>query len=248
MAFNRQERNLSARKSSAPIFRRGIPDNKEGADGDIAYIDIDGVGTVQYVKKENAWTPVTSKLDFTTQGEKVSQANSTNNSFIAQLGFYLDKFRTDITDMVNSMIGSWAVGCNFTINYDYNDNTLKNYLNFNTNYISDSDAYQSFLVPFGCKLKNINFAITVADASESSYVFELLVRSYTTDSSSTTTESTISFTANSPAGQTIRYVNVPVDVSMNISSHYIVTIRQTGFPNNINATKPSKATAYFSKI
>ena len=60
MAFNRHERALNAKKSNSPIFRRGVPDNKEGFNGDVAYIDIDGVGTVQYVKKDNSWIPIVS--------------------------------------------------------------------------------------------------------------------------------------------------------------------------------------------
>jgi hypothetical protein len=60
MAFNRYERILSAKKSSAPMFRKGAPDNKEGSNGDIVYADISGLGTVQYIKKDNAWIAMSS--------------------------------------------------------------------------------------------------------------------------------------------------------------------------------------------
>ena len=60
MAFNRYERILSAKKSSAPLFRKGVPDNKEGSNGDIVYADISGLGTVQYIKKDNAWIAMSS--------------------------------------------------------------------------------------------------------------------------------------------------------------------------------------------
>mgnify|MGYP003108481248 FL=1 len=252
MAFNRHERTLSAKKSSAPIFTKGVPDNREGADGDVAYVDLSGIGTVQYVKKDNAWIPITSKFDFFTQGEQISQSKTIDGSFVSQLNFYLDKFRTDITDMVNTLTGSWAVGCNFEINYAHTDDTIINYLTFNTNSATSGGSAtvtdKSFLVPRNCILKNINFAITVADASESAYVFELIVKHYTQNSGSTTTDSTTTFTASTPSGQSIRYVDVTLNTTMDISSLYLVTIRQTGFPSNNAGTKPSKATAYFSQI
>ena len=157
MAFNRHERTLSAKKSSAPIFRKGIPDNREGADGDVAYVDLSGIGTVQYVKKDNAWIPITSKFDFFTQGEQISQSKTIDGSFVSQLNFYLDKFRTDITDMVNSQIGSWAVHHSITDNWGASQDNYLQYSTCDTNE-ANSDTRQ-FVVPFGCKLENIYFYI-----------------------------------------------------------------------------------------
>tara|TARA_R100001443_G_scaffold10914_6_gene20614 strand:+ start:3432 stop:4838 length:1407 start_codon:yes stop_codon:yes gene_type:complete len=73
MAFTRQERTLSGRKSNLPLIRKGIPDSREGFHGDIAFIELDGIGIVQYVKIENNWKRVGFQETFaTTQAEVIS--------------------------------------------------------------------------------------------------------------------------------------------------------------------------------
>lgn len=100
MAFNRHERALSAKKSNSPIFRRGIPDNKEGFSGDVAYVDVEGVGTVQYVKKDNSWVPVVS-ADLKNQlSDNSSLSQYVDNSIIN----WLELNKSYINIIVNSRL------------------------------------------------------------------------------------------------------------------------------------------------
>ena len=71
MAYNRQERILSGKKQSAPIIRKGKPEPNEGFHGDLAFVELDGIGVVQYVKIENAWRRVVNH-NITTQAQLVS--------------------------------------------------------------------------------------------------------------------------------------------------------------------------------
>jgi len=71
MAFTRQDRTLSGGKSNIPLIRKGVPDSREGFHGDLAFVEIDGIGIVQYVKIENIWKQVGSQV--TTQAEAVKE-------------------------------------------------------------------------------------------------------------------------------------------------------------------------------
>lgn len=58
MAISSGNRRLLHTKSRKPIITRGIPDNKFGSEGDVAYVDIGGIGLLHYVKYNNAWVQV----------------------------------------------------------------------------------------------------------------------------------------------------------------------------------------------
>jgi hypothetical protein len=60
MALTREERKLLHQKFKQPTFGSGKPDSKEGYDGDIAFRQVEGSGTVQYVKEHGDWTAVAS--------------------------------------------------------------------------------------------------------------------------------------------------------------------------------------------
>lgn len=60
MALTREERKLMHQKFKQPTFGSGKPDSKEGYDGDIAFRQVEGSGTVQYVKEHGDWTAVAS--------------------------------------------------------------------------------------------------------------------------------------------------------------------------------------------
>ena len=246
MAFNRHERTLSAKKSSAPIFRKGIPDNREGAAGDVAYVDLSGIGTVQYVKKDNAWIPITSKFDFFTQGEQISQSKTIDGSFVSQLNFYLDKFRTDITDMVNSQIGSWAVHHSITDNWGASQDNYLQYSTFDTNE-ANSDTRQ-FVVPFGCKLENIYFYIvtgTNSTGGDVTYAFNVHVKKATIGTSWSDVISAVSFSVVIANGESEGFGNAILNAELTQGYYYHVYVEQTG--SNF-ALKTSKAVSYFSKI
>ena len=57
MALNREERKLLHQKGSQPIVGRGTPDVNQGNNGDVSYREIEGSGTVHYVKQNNQWVP-----------------------------------------------------------------------------------------------------------------------------------------------------------------------------------------------
>ena len=80
--------------------------------------------------------------------------------YYTQLNFYLDKFRTDITDMVNSQIGSWAVHHSITDNWGASQDNYLQYSTCDTNE-ANSDTRQ-FVVPFGCKLEIYIFILLLA--------------------------------------------------------------------------------------
>ena len=60
MPLSREERKLLHQKSKQPTLGVGKPDDKEGYDGDISFRQIDGSGTVEYVKQSNEWVAVAS--------------------------------------------------------------------------------------------------------------------------------------------------------------------------------------------
>lgn len=247
---------LELKQDSILPLKHGLYSSGEGANGNLCICVHNGTHYLG-IKVQSQWHYV-SIINAVKLAKSDTQKNQTefkiNNIVKDNFADYLYQFQDLILNLLRdaSQLGSWAVGCNFEIDYHHSDDSIVNYLTFNTNSTSSGGSAtvsdKSFLVPFGCKLKNINFAITVADASESAYAFELLVKSYTSSVSSLTTESTISFSATNPTGEAIRYINVVINVSMNITSHYFVTIRQTGFPSDKAATKPSKAIAYFEAI
>ena len=60
MPLTREERKLLHQKSKQPTFGINKPDAKEGHDGDIAFRQVSGSGTVQYVKENGDWTAISS--------------------------------------------------------------------------------------------------------------------------------------------------------------------------------------------
>jgi hypothetical protein len=60
MALTREERKLLHQKSKQPTFGSGRPDIKEGVNSDISFRDVEGSGTVQYVKQNNEWVAISS--------------------------------------------------------------------------------------------------------------------------------------------------------------------------------------------
>tara|TARA_R100001082_G_scaffold50286_2_gene27245 strand:- start:15346 stop:19446 length:4101 start_codon:yes stop_codon:yes gene_type:complete len=60
MPLTREERKLLHQKSKQPTFGSGKPDNKQGNEGDISFRQVQGSGTVEYVKTNGEWVAVAS--------------------------------------------------------------------------------------------------------------------------------------------------------------------------------------------
>ena len=60
MPLTREERKLLHQKSKQPTFGSGKPDNKQGNEGDISFRQVEGSGTVEYVKTNGEWVAVAS--------------------------------------------------------------------------------------------------------------------------------------------------------------------------------------------
>lgn len=60
MALTREERKLLHQKAKQPSFGAGKPEVEEGKDGDVVYRQVEGSGTVQYVKSNNEWVAIGS--------------------------------------------------------------------------------------------------------------------------------------------------------------------------------------------
>ena len=60
MALTREERKLLHQKSKQPTFGTGEPEQSEGTNGDLSFRQIEGSGTVQYVKAQGNWVAIAS--------------------------------------------------------------------------------------------------------------------------------------------------------------------------------------------
>ena len=60
MPLTREDRKLLHQKAKQPTSGIGKPDNREGYDGDISFRQIDGSGTVEYVKTSGEWVAIAS--------------------------------------------------------------------------------------------------------------------------------------------------------------------------------------------
>jgi len=60
MALTREERKLLHQKSKQPTLGSGKPDTSEGFEGDISFRKVSGSGTVQYLKQDGDWIPISS--------------------------------------------------------------------------------------------------------------------------------------------------------------------------------------------
>ena len=60
MALDSKQRKLLHQKGQKPITGKGSPSKSDGKDGDIAYKDIQGQGTVHFVKAKGEWKPLSS--------------------------------------------------------------------------------------------------------------------------------------------------------------------------------------------
>jgi len=76
MALNRQERKLLHQKSNQPTLGSGVPNSREGNEGDVAYRNIKGSGVVQFLKTNNEWVAISSSGEMPKARTPVSNRQS----------------------------------------------------------------------------------------------------------------------------------------------------------------------------
>ena len=89
MALTREERKLLHQKSKHPTFGINEPDAREGNDGDISFRQVENSGTVQYVKRNGDWLPMSSSGNMPASRSQSSSSTSggvTDHSDLSSLG------------------------------------------------------------------------------------------------------------------------------------------------------------------
>ena len=76
MALNRQERKLLHQKSNQPTLGSGVPNSREGNEGDVAYRNVKGSGVVQFLKTNNEWVAISSSGEMPKARTPVSNRQS----------------------------------------------------------------------------------------------------------------------------------------------------------------------------
>ena len=76
MGLNRQERKLLHQKSNQPTLGSGVPNSREGNEGDVAYRNIKGSGVVQFLKTNNEWVAISSSGEMPKARTPVSNRQS----------------------------------------------------------------------------------------------------------------------------------------------------------------------------
>tara|TARA_R100001510_G_scaffold12792_1_gene9986 strand:+ start:23022 stop:24794 length:1773 start_codon:yes stop_codon:yes gene_type:complete len=76
MTLNRQERKLLHQKSNQPTLGSGVPNSREGNEGDVAYRNIKGSGVVQFLKTNNEWVAISSSGEMPKARTPVSNRQS----------------------------------------------------------------------------------------------------------------------------------------------------------------------------
>ena len=85
MALTREERKLLHQKSNQPTLGSGVPNSREGNEGDVAYRNVKGSGVVQYLKTNNEWVAVSSSGEMPAVRSPLSPAKQ---NFTVGSGFH----------------------------------------------------------------------------------------------------------------------------------------------------------------
>jgi len=90
MPLTREERKLLHQKGKQPTFGINEPDAREGHDGDISFRQVENSGTVQYVKKNGDWLPMSSSGNMPSsrsiQSSSSTSGGVTDHSDLSSLG------------------------------------------------------------------------------------------------------------------------------------------------------------------
>ena len=122
MSLTREERKLLHQKSKQPTFGSGKPDNKQGNEGDISFRQVEGSGTVEYVKTNGEWVAVASSGEMPTVRIIGSSRSGTSTSGTGTIsGNYVSSITGgDGIDSTGSTSGS---GVSHTLSLDLSELT-----------------------------------------------------------------------------------------------------------------------------
>ena len=120
MSLTREERKLLHQKSKQPTFGSGKPDNKQGNEGDISFRQVEGSGTVEYVKTNGEWVAVASSGEMPTVrmiGSSRGGSSSTSGTGTISGSYVATITGGDGIDSTGSTSGS---NINHTLSFDLN--------------------------------------------------------------------------------------------------------------------------------
>lgn len=111
MALTREERKLLHQKSKQPTFGNNKPNIREGNNGDISFRQIDNVGTVQYLKQNGDWTPMSSSgsmpLSRSISNSSSTGSGITDHSQLSSLGVD-DHSQYVLVNGIRAFSGNWT--------------------------------------------------------------------------------------------------------------------------------------------
>ena len=107
--MDRDKRRLLHQKSQQPTFGVGVPDKNAGNDGDVSYRQVEGSGTVQYVKRNGEWVAVGASTGRLPQSRNVVRTTIESTASSAT-GNYLP------LDGSKAMTGNLDIGSNNIVN------------------------------------------------------------------------------------------------------------------------------------
>jgi len=245
---------LEKKQNSMLDIKQGFYSPSEGEDGDTGGCIHNGV-FYYAIKANNQWQFISmqdaGKLETAQNKRKFDIENVVKDNIAKYLAPYLLQINQDL---LAALIGkeNWAVHHSFTANFD---NTPQiNYLQYGTGDVNEINGSSGrfFVVPFGCKLKNINFVIWTpvnTTGGDVTYTFTLYVQSATPSNTTFANVITpLSFSVVVADTESIGLGNLVVNATLSMDEYYVVYILQTVFPGGLNATKQGKATSYFSSI
>lgn len=255
MAIDRDKLDIALEKKQNSMLdiKQGFYSPSEGEDGDTGGCIHNGV-FYYAIKANNQWQFISmqdaGKLETAQNKRKFDIENVVKDNIAKYLAPYLLQINQDL---LAALIGkeNWAVHHDITANFS---DVQVQYLQYSTGDLNEvthsTNAQRWFVVPFACQLKNINFLVYGTEATGSdTYGFDLYVQGRSpSDASFANVITPVSFSVTIADGETIGIGNVIVNATLNMSEYYVVYIQQTVFPDEINATKGSKAVSYFSSI
>ena len=162
MPLTREERKLLHQKSKHPTFGINEPDAREGNDGDISFRQVENSGTVQYVKRNGDWLPMSSSGNMPSsrsiQSSSSTSGGVTDHSDLSSLGVddHPQYLLIDGTRAMNNVltIGSDADGADRTVTWGHS--TLKTIMGID-------DSSDAFVIntddAFDATLANNSFSI-----------------------------------------------------------------------------------------
>lgn len=115
MALDSKQRKLLHQKGQKPITGKGKPNKADGKDGDVAYKDIQGEGTVHFIKARGDWKPLSSSGSMPTSRSIIGGTSRRGGSGVSShdgltgLGDD-DHLQYILADGTRALTADWNVG------------------------------------------------------------------------------------------------------------------------------------------